>query len=158
MTEQDLPSVDTVLEEVRRRLDFQFEQLDGLSTKSGIVLGVAGIVFTLLVTNLVGQSNTLPNLCLAKIALIPIFISLIASFLPIYIIKWNRPPNLDRLRDYYIVIDVEDTKLNVIDKCIEAVNQNQKLLDKLFRIIKCSYFLLLVGLVLLAIWIGIIVW
>ena len=157
MAEQELPSIDIVLDEVRRKLDFQFEQLDGLRTKSGIVLGIAGVIFTLLITNLLGQSNTINNLTLAKIALVPIFTSIVLSCVPIYIRKWNRPPKLERLRDYYIAIDAEDTKLNVIDKCLEAIDENQSLLDKLFRIIKCSYFLLLVGLVLLAIWIGIII-
>lgn len=158
MTEQELPSIDVVLDEVRRKLDFQFEQIDGVSTKSGIVLGVAGVIFTLLVTNLLSQSSTISNLFLAKIALIPIFVSLVLSFVPIYIIKWDRPPNLNRLRDYYIVKNIENTKLNVVDKCLEAVDNNQKLISKLFCLIKCSYILLLIGLALLAIWIGMIIW
>lgn len=74
MTKQELPSIDIVLDEVRRKLDFQFEQLDGIRMKSGIVLGVAGVIFTLLVTNLLGQPSTITNLFLAKIALIPIFL------------------------------------------------------------------------------------
>lgn len=158
MAEHELPSIDIVLDEVRRKLDFQFEQLDGLGTKSGIVLGIAGVIFTLLVTNLLGQSNTAINLTLAKIALVPIFISIVLSFVPIYIIKWDRPPNLNRLREYYIVKDTENTKLNVIDKCLEAVDKNQKLIDNLFLVIKFSHFLLLLGLVLLAVWVGMIIW
>jgi uncharacterized protein YacL len=149
------------LDETRRRLDFQFEQLDGLSNKAGIVLGVAGVIFTLLVTKLLdifSSTSTLSNLSLAKIALIPIFISLILAFVAIYILKWNRPPNVNRLRDYYIVKDAGETKLNVIDKCLEGVDINQKLIDKLFRLVKWSYFLLLMGLVLVAIWIAIIIW
>jgi hypothetical protein len=88
----------------------------------------------------------------------PILISLILDFIAIFIMKWDRPPNLNRLRDYYIVKDTEETKLNVIDKCLEAVDKNQKLIDMLFRLVKCSYILLLVGLVLLAAWIAIIIW
>lgn len=155
---QELPSIDIVLDEVRRRLDFQFEQLDGLSTKAGIVLGVAGVIFTLLVTSLLSLPSTTPNLYLAKIALIPIIIALVLSFIAIYILKWNRPPNLDRLRDYYIVKDAKVTKLNVIDKCLEGIDKNKKLIDKLFFLVKSSYILLLMGLVLLAVWMGIIIW
>ncbi len=40
MTDQELPSIDIVLDEARRTLDFQFKQLDGLDTKSGIMLGI----------------------------------------------------------------------------------------------------------------------
>ncbi|MGD0794704.1 MAG: hypothetical protein ABR958_03810 [Dehalococcoidales bacterium] len=158
MADQELPSIDIVLDEARRRLDFQFEQLDGLNNKSGILLGVAGVIFTLLVTNLLDKSHTADNLVLAKTALVPIFVSLVMSFVPMYIITWDRPPNLDRLRDYYIVQDTEHSKLNVIDECLRAVDKNQKLLDKLFRLIKYSYILLLIGLALLAIWIGTIIW
>ncbi len=150
MTEQELPSINIVLDEVRRRLDFQFEQLDGLNTKSGIVLGVAGVIFTLLVTNLLDKSSTVDNLILAKIALVPIFASLVISFVPIYIINWDRPPNVERLRSHYIVEDFENTQLNIIDKCLEAIENNEKLLKKLVRLIKCSYFLLLIGLALYA--------
>ena len=158
MAEKKLPSIDIVLDETRRSLDFQFDQLDGLVTKSGIVLGVAGIIFTLLVTHLLDQSGTTPNPYLSRTALILIFESLLLSFVPIYIIKWHRPPNLNRLRDYYIVKDVGTTKLNVIDKCLEAVDSNRKLIDKLIRLIKCSYIILLIGLILLAVWLGISAW
>jgi len=157
-TNQALPSIDVVLDETRRSLDFQFDQLNGIVTKSGIVLGVGGIIFTLLVTHILDQSTISPNLFLFTTTLILIFVSLILSFVPIYIIKWNRPPNLNRLRDYYIVKDVGTTKLNVIDKCLEAVDSNKKLIDKLFRLIKGSYIVLLIGLILLAVWLGISVW
>lgn len=154
MMELESPSIDIVLEEARRRLDFQFDQLDGLVTKSGIVFGAAGIIFTLLVTHILDQSSIPPNLSLFAGTLILIFSSLVLSLVPIYIMKWHRPPDLNRLRDYYIVKDVGTTKLNVIDICLEAVDSNRKLLDKLFCLIKCSYILLLVGLVLLAVWLG----
>ena len=158
MTELELPSIDIVLEETRRRLDFQFDQLHGLVTKSGIVLGAAGVIFTLLVTHILDQSSIPPNLFLFASTLILIFSSLVLSFVPIYIMKWDRPPNLNRLRDYYIVKDVGTTKLNVIDICLEAVDSNRKLIDKLFCLLKCSHILLLIGLVLLAVWLGISVW
>jgi len=155
---ESLTSLDVTLEEVRRRIDFQFEQIDGLVTKSGIVLGVAGVIFTLLVTNLLGDSSEIVDLIIARIALIPIFIALVLSFIPIYVMRWDRPPDLNRLRDYYIVKDKRITKLNVIDKCLEAIDNNKRLVDNLFRLIKCSYILLFLGLMVLAIWIGTNIW
>jgi hypothetical protein len=155
---EELPSIDIVLDEVRRKLDFQFEQLDGLAIKAGIVLGVAGVIFTLLVTNLLSQPSISLNLYLAKVALIPIILALVLAFIAIYILTWDRPPKLERLRDYYIVKDAQVTKLNVIDKCLEAIEKNKKLMDRLFFLVKCSYFLLLIGFVLLAVWIGTNIW
>lgn len=151
-------SINIVLDEVRRKLDFQFEQLDGLDTKSGIVLGVAGVIFTLLVTSMLEQSNITDNTILAKIALAPIFVSLVLSFVPLYIRKWNRPPNIERLRSYYIVENSEETKLKIIDISMQAIRDNDKLLMRIIRLIKFSYIFLLIGLALLAIWIGIIIW
>ena len=69
MAKQELPSIDIVLDEARRKLDFQFEQLDGLNTKSGILLGVAGVIFTLLITSVLDKSSSVYNLILAKIAI-----------------------------------------------------------------------------------------
>lgn len=158
MTELDLPSIDIVLEEARRKLDSQFDQLNGLVTKSGIVLGVSGIIFTLLVTHILDHSGLTPNLFLFSATLILIFASLVLSFIPIWIMKWDRPPNLNRLRDHYIVEDIGATKLSVIDKCLEAIDSNKKSIDKLFRLVKCSYVVLLIGLVLLAVWLGINLW
>lgn len=155
----ELPSIGIVLEEVRRRLDVQFDQIDSLITKSGIVLGIAGVIFTLLAVNLLdNKSSTVANSILAQIALIPIFASIVVSFVPIYIIKWRRPPNVERLRWHYIVEDVETTQLNIIDKCLEAIGDNKKLLKSLTCLIKCSYFLLLIGLALLAVWMGMVIW
>ncbi len=61
---------------------------------------------------------------------------------------------MNRLRDHYIVKDIQATKLNVIDKCLEAIENNKKLTDNLFRLIKYSYILLFIGLIVLAVWIG----
>lgn len=158
MAQVDLPSLDVVLEEVRRRLDFQFGQLDALVTKAGIVIGVAGIICTLLVTHILSKSSTAANLVISQVALIPIFVSLVLSFVAMHIMKWRRPPNLTRLRDYYVVKDTETTKLNIVDECLKAVDSNQKLIDKLFSLVKCSYVFLLTGLVLLAVWIVVVIW
>jgi len=158
MAKEKLPSIDIVLDEARRKLDYQFKQHDTLITKSGIVLGVDSVVFPILVTNLLGTSSQITDICIAILASLSIFTSLIMSFIPIYIRKWNRPPNLYRLREYYIAMDLPETKLNIIDRCLSAVDENQKLLDKLFRIVKLSYLLLLLGLVMLAIWIGMTIW
>lgn len=151
----ELPSIDVVLDETRRSLDFQFDQIDGLVTKSGIVLGVAGITFTLLVTHMLDQSGLPSNLFLFYATLILIFASLVLSFIPIWIMKWGRPPNLNRLRDHYIVEHIGTTKLSVIDECLEAIDSNKKLIGRLVRLIRSSYVLLGIGLILLAVWLAI---
>ena len=158
MGEQKLPSIDIVLDEVRRTLDFQFEQLDGMDTKSGIVLGIAGVVLTLLVTSLLGLSDAAANSLLVKVALAPILLSLILSFILISVRKWDKPPQLERLRSHYIAEPADETKLKVIDISMEAIEKNDKRIKTRVRLLKSSYFILAVGLGLLAVWIAVVVW
>lgn len=158
MADQELPSIDVVLDEARRTIDFQFEQLDGLDTKSGIVLGIAGVILALLVTSLLEQSNTMANSLLVKVALVPIFLSLILSFISICVRKWDKPPQLERLRSHYITQPADETKLRIIDISVNAMEKNDKRIKVRVRLLKSSYFVLAIGLGLLAVWIGIVVW
>jgi len=159
MEEQKLPSTDVVLEEVRRKLDFQFEQLDGLDTKSGIVLGIAGVIFTLLVTTLLEKHDAVVNsLLLIKVALAPILISLILSFVTVSTRKYDRPPNLGRLRNHYISEDAEKTKRSIIDISLAAIKKNEELIKKRVCLVEWSYNILAVGLGIMVVWVCSILW
>jgi len=158
MPSQELPSTDIVLDEVRRTIDFQFEQIDGLDTKSGIVLGIAGVILTLLVTSMLGQSNAIANSLLVKVALVPMLLSLILSFISISVRKWDKPPQLERLRSHYITQPADETKLKIIDISMDAIENNDKRIKTRVCLLKSSYFILAIGLGLLAVWIGTVVW
>ncbi len=155
MDEQKYPSINEVLEETRRTLDFQFEQLDGLDTKSGIVLGVDGVIITLLITALLEKPDLFNSLwlkILIAIVLVIFFISLFISFRNIRIIKWSKPPEIINLRTGYLMEDAQTTKLKIIDTMIEkGIKKNDILLDKGFRLYKWSYRMLFTGLVVIAI-------
>jgi len=157
MMEQELSSIDIVLDEVRRTLDFQFARLDGLVTKSGLVLGVSGVILTLLVTSFLGESD-LASPLLIKVAFAPILLSLILSFISIYIVKWGKPPQLERLRSHYITQPANETRLKIIDIVMEAIENNDKRIKARVCLWKSSYVILGIGLVFLAIWLGIVVW
>lgn len=157
MMEQELPSIDIVLDEVRRTLDSQFAQLDGLATKSGLVLGVSGVILTLLVTSFLRESD-LANSLLIKVALAPILLSLILSLISISISKWAKPPQLERLRSHYITQPANGTRLKIIDIVMEAIKNNDKRIKTRICLWKSSYVILGIGLAFLAIWLGIVVW
>ena len=157
-TDQELPSIDIMLDEVRRTLDFQFEQLDGLAAKSGIALGIAGVILTLLVSSLIGHPSAITNSILVKIALAPIILSLILSFTLIFVRKWPKPPQLERLRTHYINEAANDTKLNIIDISMKAITNNEKRIKRRVILFNTSYSILAIGFVLLAFWIGTVVW
>ena len=155
--EQELPSIDIVLDEARRTLDSQFEQLGSLVTKSGVVLGVSGVILTLLINSFLGESD-LANSLLIKAAFAPIALSLILSLISISIGRWDKPPQLERLRSHYITQPANETKLKIIDIVMEAIENNDKRITTRVRLWKSSYFILGIALVLLAIWLGIAIW
>ena len=138
----------------------QFEQIDGLDTKSGIVLGIAGVILALLVTTLLGRQDAVTNSSpiLIKVALAPISISLILSFLAISLTKFAGPIKLERLRDYYMHEDAEKTKKNLIDGYLRAINKNKTLIGKKIRLAQWSHVILAIGLGVLVVWICLILY
>jgi len=154
MAEKKLPSIDIVLDEARRTLDFQFEQHDGLDTKSGIMLGIAGVVITLLVSVSIAVPD-FSNLSIVKIMVSIIsallFISLLLSYLNLRIRKWQKPPEIETLIKNYASEDSQTTKCRIIGTMEDAVRKNDELLKERLYLYKCSYSILFAGLVLVII-------
>jgi len=149
MAGQELPSIDIVLDEARRTLDFQFEQHDGLDTKSGIILGTAGVIIGLLVTASIAMpdlSNSLFVRIMVSIIAVTLFISLFLSYWNLRIRKWSKPPELETLINDYASKDMYTTKCKVIGTIQDAVKKNEKLLKERVCLYKRSYTMLLVGL------------
>jgi uncharacterized protein YacL len=157
LAEQKLPSIDIVLDEARRTLDFQFEQLDGLDSKSGVMLGIAGVVITLLVSTLVSILIGKPGLndllvkIIGTIIGVTFSISLILSYTNLRIGKWNKPPELETLIKNYASEDLHTTKCRIIGTIQEAVQKNDKLLKERICLYKCSYNVLFIGLLMVII-------
>ncbi len=154
MAKQSLPSIDIVLDEVRRKLDFQFEQLDGLDTKASIVLGIAGVGLTIVVTYLYSVAfDEIICARLTKAALALIFVPLVLcialSIAELWIKKYDRPPKLERLRSHYITESAEETKLKIIDISLKAIEDNANLLNRQIWLVRLSYISLSIGLGLL---------
>ena len=151
MTEQESPSIDIVLDEARRTLDFQFEQLDALDIKSGILLGIAGVVITVLVSAAIGMPDLRDSL-IAKIMVsfiaVTLFISLILSYLNLRIGKWHKPPELKVLIKDYVSKDSHTTKCKLICTIQQAVEENEELVTRRFFLYSRSYNILFAGLAL----------
>lgn len=149
MTGQPLPSIDVVLDEARRTLDFQFEQHDGLDTKSGIILGIAGVILSLLVTASIAMPDLSDSLfvrIMVPIIAVTLFISLFLAYWNLRIRKWNKPPEIDTLINNYASKDIYTTKCRVIGTIQEAVRKNEQLLKERLNLYKRSYTMLLAGL------------
>jgi hypothetical protein len=154
VTEQESPSIDIVLDEARRTLDFQFGQLDALDTKSGILLGIAGVVITVLVSASIGMPALMDSL-VAKIVVsviaVTLFISLILSYWNLRIGKWHRPPELAVLVKDYICKDSHTTKCKLIGTIQKAVGENDEVIERRFFLYKRSHNMLFAGLALVTV-------
>ena len=149
ITGQELPSIDIILDEARRTLDFQFEQHDGLDTKSGIILGIAGVILSLLVTASIAMPDLINSLfvkIMVSIIAVTLFISLFLSYWILRIRKWNKPPEIETLINDYASKDMYTTKCRVIGTIQEAVRKNEELLKERLNLYKRSYTMLLAGL------------
>jgi hypothetical protein len=154
VTEQESPSIDIVLDEARRTLDSQFEQLDALDTKSGILLGIAGVVITILVSASIGRLTLMDSLIVkivVSIIAVTLFISLVLSYYNLRIGKWHKPPELDVLVNDYVSKNAHITKCKLIGTIQKAMRDNEKLIERRFFLYERSYNILFAGLALVTV-------
>lgn len=151
---KDLPSIDIVLNEARRALDFQFEQLNSLDTKSGIVLGTVGVIITLFASALINMP-VLSDSCAIIIVVVTIsimlFTSLLLSYINLRISKWHKPPDLEVLIKEYASKDPYKTKCKIIGTMNKAIKENEELRQRRIYLYKWSYNILFAGLVIIAV-------
>jgi len=154
-----LPSVHIVLDEVRRRLDFQFELSNSLDFKASIALGTSGLTFALFLAALPLAQPHLSNLLhspadelTASILIVAsfsvLFASTVLSIVVLWIKKYDRPPSLDRLRNHYIAEPVDDTELALIDTFVQSIAVNEKTLKWQANLVKIATALLVGGLLI----------
>ncbi len=87
-------------EELRRRADLQWEEMDGLERKAAAILAGTGVVLALAVNNAEGVQGSLEPRCLFVVALISLMVALAGGVA----VLWPRPiatvPSPQRLLEY----------------------------------------------------------
>jgi hypothetical protein len=152
-----LPSIDIVLDEVRRRLDFQFELLNSHDFKASIVLGTSSVVIAVLLATLPLAQSQLDSLSrvveykialsvLIGIPLLVLFTSIIISIIVLWIRNYNRPPRLQRLREHYIAEPQQKIQLQLIDNFMDAIDRNERIVKCQANLIRTASILLSIGL------------
>jgi hypothetical protein len=146
---QNLPSLDLVFEAAQKELDFQFEQIDSLDTKASISLAAAGIMLAALISFFTQRANVgIPGFLIAGVLLISL--SAILAVATLWVRQFERPPNLERLRDYYIAQTAEETKIRAVDAILEASSRNNNRIYSKSRTLIVSYAMLGLGIVAMA--------
>ena len=146
---QNLRSLGLVFEAVQNELDFQFEQINSLDTKASISLAAAGIMLAALISFFTQGANVgIPGVLIAGVLLISL--SAILAVATLWVRQFERPPNLERLRDYYISQTAEETKLEAVDVILEAISRNNNRIYNKSLILTASYAMLGLGIVAMA--------
>jgi hypothetical protein len=148
---QNLPSLDLVFEAAQKELDFQFEQINSLDTKASISLASAGIMLAALIGFLTQRPAIgISGFLIAGTLLISL--SAILAVITLWVRQFERPPNLERLRDYYIVETAAETKIWTVDAILEAIPRNNNRIHNKFLTLTVSYAMLGLGTVAIAVY------
>jgi hypothetical protein len=143
--------LDLVFEAAQKELDFQFEQVNSLDTKASIGLASAGIMLAALISLFTQRpAGGLPGLLVAGVLLISF--SAILAVVTLWVRQFERPPNLERLRDYYIVETAAETKIWTVDAILEAISRNNNQIHNKFLTLTVSYVMLGLGIVAIAVY------
>lgn len=144
----NLPSLDLVYEAVLKRLDLQFQQVHDLDMKANISLTAAGVILAVLISFLTQQPVRLVQVVVAIVVLVSL--SAVLSMTALWVRRYDRPPNVERLRDHYIVRSLEETKLRVIDVSLEAIEHNHGRIRSKIYVLISGYICLAAGVLVLA--------
>jgi len=146
MTEDTYPpeTLELIYNEVKDRLNTQFQSLDGLNTKASVIIGFVGVIIGISL-QLYSQSNSyLFGSCMTLF-----MISIFFSFSAYKIKSYRRDPEPRALRDGYLTTDNKTVKEQLIANFIESFEENKTKIEEKGEYINYSLILLFVGLIVL---------
>jgi hypothetical protein len=128
MSEDSYPSetLELIHNEVKDRLNTQFQSLDGLNTKASVIIGFVGVI--------IGISLQL---------------SIFFSFSAYKIKSYRRDPEPRALTEKYLMEDDKTVKKQLIDNFIASFEENKTNIEEKGKYINYSLILLFVGLIVL---------
>ena len=137
-------TLELIYNEVKDRLNTQFQSLDGLNTKASVVIGFVGVIIGISL-QLYSQSNTY----LFCSCMILFMISIFFSFSAYKIKSYRIDPKPRALTEKYLMEDDKKVKKQLIDNFIESFEDNKNKIEKKGKYINCSLIFLFVGLIVL---------
>ena len=146
MTEDTYPpeTLELIYNEVKDRLNTQFQSLDGLNTKASVIIGFVGVIIGISL-QLYSQSNSyLFGSCMTLF-----LISIVFSFSAYKIKSYRRDPEPRDLTEKYLREDDKEVKKQLIDNFIESFEENNTKIEEKGEYINYSLILLFVGLIVL---------
>ena len=139
-----LETLELIYNEVKDRLNTQFQSLDGLNTKASVIIGFVGVIIGISL-QLYSQSNSyLFGSCMTLF-----LISIFFSFSAYKIKSYRRDPEPRDLTEKYLREDDKEVKKQLIDNFIESFEENKNKIEEKGKYINYSLILLFVGLIVL---------
>ena len=137
-------TLELIYNEVKDRLNTQFQSLDGLNTKASVIIGFVGVIIGISL-QLYSQSNSyLFGSCMTLF-----MISIFFSFSAYKIKSYRRDPEPRDLTEKYLREDDKEVKKQLIDNFIESFEENKNKIEEKGKYINYSLILLFVGLIVL---------
>ena len=137
-------TLELIYNEVKNRLNTQFQSLDGLNTKASVIIGFVGVIIGISL-QLYSQSNSyLFGLCMALF-----MISIFFSFSAYKGKRYRRDPEPRKLAEKYLREDSKKVMKKLIDNFIESFEDNKTKIEEKVKYINYSLILLFVGLIVL---------
>lgn len=133
MAEQSTPplSLDLIYAEVKERLSVQWQAIDSLDSKAGLVLSSASVVISIAAGLQASSSQTIQTVPLALLlagGLLYVF-CMVFGLRGFKIRGYRRDPEPGPLHKKYLHEEPELTKGTIIANLIESFEENKKLLD-----------------------------
>ena len=137
-------TLELVYNEVKDRLNTQFQSSDGLSTKASVIIGFVGVMIGISL-QLYSQSNSY----LFGSSMTLLMISIFLSFSAYKVKSYRRDPEPRALTVGYLMEDGKTVKKQLIDNFIVSYEDNKTKIEGKVKYINYSLILLFIGLTVL---------
>ena len=137
-------TLELIYNEVKDALNAQFQSIDSLDTKAGIIIGSVGVIIGISL-NLYSHGN--PYLFSSCMTLF--LTSIFFSFSAYKIKSYRRDPEPRKIAEKYLREDGKKVKKQLLDNFIVSFEDNKIKIEKKVKYINYSLVLLFIGLIIL---------
>lgn len=141
------PSLDVAFQEVKARLEMQFQAISALDTKASIVLGFCGVI---LASSFWSLQNSGQTLCiwLTMSPLLLVFIAAIFSLIAYRVVEYRRDPEPRPLVENYLGKKSDETAKQILDNWVISFEENKRKIKRKVKLVRLSFLFLTFGIIL----------
>ena len=156
LTNYDLTSLDLAYDEAKRILDIQFELVESLDTKASILVGLCGVALAALFGSAESMFASMDLSVRAGLiaAALAFVVSGVLGVLAYWPQTYETSPSIKRFTEKYLLWQPRNVKYVILHMFIRNYTRNSALIEGKVRRLKCSFFTLLLGILLLAVTLG----